>query len=432
MILLNIAAIPDTIPIQNVDYDFVNKRVKIAENLSEYSFTKHKVPTRARVVVSHKIRDTILETVNKEKANFTIIGWSGKPPQPRIMFGYNIDDIIQFAHSDVAILKGPIKGMIKTILAYPGYGDHADRAVEVSAYIAKEYGAKVTIVGLISPSKSEAVVKQETNRLAEIVRSYGVYAEEKVIRTKHPVGKLDSISKDYDLVVMGADEKWKLLRYAFGPIQDNLSKRVTKPLLLVRAIGEEEELISTSDMGEGKAELTPTPRPVREPVGVAQPVDDMGEPEDENPVEGEAAEEGDDTEVPHASITPSSVLELDAYDKEPEAENEDDIAGADMKTDPESSTGTDIPGSEPAEGPGGPGGPENTKLEDSAENQPVEDENKPETPADNDKILNGEPSIPEEMEDEDGTEEAEAELDAPEELLPTIENEGTDGGDRHD
>jgi nucleotide-binding universal stress UspA family protein len=424
MILLNIAAIPDTIPIQNVDYDFVNKRVKIAESLSEYSTTKHNVTTRARVVVSHKIRDTILETVNKEKANFTIIGWSGKPPQPRIMFGYNIDDIIQFAKSDVAILKGPIKGKIRTILTYPGFGDHADRATEVSAYIAKEHGARVTIVGLISPSKSEAEVKHETNRLAEIVRSFGVYAEEKVIRTKRPVGKLDGISKDYDLVVMGADEKWKLLSYAFGPIQDSLSKRVTKPLLLVRAIGEEEVMISTSDMGEGKADLTPTPRPVEAVVGVAEPVDDMGQPE--NNTSDENDDKGEDIELTHASISPPSVLEPDTPEKEPDPENDEDRSEAAGKSITGPATGKDELVSDIAEVPG------KDDSNGSSDIQPDEAANSSETTTDDDKILNVEPSIPEEMEDEDGAELPTPDADTPLDDLHGIEHDRFDGGDEHD
>ena len=71
-------------------------------------------------------------------------------------------------------------------------------------------------------------------------------------------------------------------------------------------------------MGEGKDELTPTPRPVKEPVGVAEPVDDITEPEEQETEE--AAGEADETETPYASITPPSILEPESTgpDNEPD------------------------------------------------------------------------------------------------------------------
>jgi nucleotide-binding universal stress UspA family protein len=319
MILLNIVRIPDNFPIQNVGYDFVKRRVETAETLSEYSTTKHNLQTRARVVVSHKIRDTILDTVNKEKANMTIIGWSGKAPRSRIMFGYNIDDIIQVASTDVGVLKGPMKGELKKILVVPGYGLHAMRSAEIASYLARDTNAQVTIVGLLTPDKTETEVRDETKQISNICRSLGVAPEEQIIRTKRPVGKLVTLSKEYDFMIIGASDKWKLLRFAFGPIQDALARKATIPLLMLRAWQKEEKMLSTSKLGDeddekkvGKArparELIPVPHPIPRPVVGDEKADDEGTTEPE-PDEGTAEEGGEsgDGSAPQAYPAPEAV-----------------------------------------------------------------------------------------------------------------------------
>lgn len=285
MILLNIAAIPDTIPIKNVDYEFVNRRVNTAKELSDYSAGKFNIITRARVVVSHKVRDTILDVVKKEKANITFIGWSGKPSSRRIMFGYNIDDIIQYAKSDVVVLKGPIKEKINRILLLPGFEHHGDRSAEIAAFVAKDHNATITVVGLVTPDKSEIEISSETRRISEIIRKIGARVEEHVIRTKRPIAKVTEMTANHEFLIMGASEKWKLLRYAFGPLPDSIAKKVNIPLLMLRAYEKEETLLSTSLLGEGKEAKEPKPKSEKSKT-IIEP---LPEPEDDKEDKKETA-----------------------------------------------------------------------------------------------------------------------------------------------
>jgi nucleotide-binding universal stress UspA family protein len=434
MILLNIAAIPDTIPIQNVDYDFVNRRAKIAEELSEYSTKTHNVITRARVVVSHKIRDTILETVNKEKADITFLGWSDKPPRSRILFGYNIDDIIQYAKSDVVILKGPIKGDVNNILVLPGFHHHGDRVAELSAYMARDKNAKVVILGLVTPDKTETGVKTETRHFADITRSFGVEVEELVIKTKRPVQKIIKLSKDYDFMLIGAGERWKLLRYAFGPIPDSVARKLEIPFLLLRAYGKEEKMISTSQLGEDKDEESKEEKK-DEVVGVATPIPDekldLPQP------------------VPTPTPVPVPVEKEEAVPDEEEKSISDDTA-----------TGADTVSEETKEDEGKPGEVDDGDEADYDEDEEIEgavsesgddtgtkpdgkkdsdsDTNEQEVPRDGHSPEEGDKksgetdtaeSVPEELKD-DEAEDAKDEEDAEEQNKKQTESEGT-GSDGH-
>ena len=81
--------------------------------------------------------------------------------------------------------------------------------------------------------------------------------------------------------MIGASDKWKLLRYAFGPVQDSLSKKVEIPLLMIRAYEKEEEMLSTSELGEGKEEkkIAKGKKMEKEDITpMAIPVDDDGNP----------------------------------------------------------------------------------------------------------------------------------------------------------
>jgi amino acid transporter/nucleotide-binding universal stress UspA family protein len=355
MILLNIAAIPDTIPIKNVDYEFVNRRVKTAEGLSEYATSKHNIITRARVVVSHKIRDTILEIVNKEKANITIIGWSGKPARSRILFGYNIDDIIQYATSDVAVLKGPIKGEIKKILLIPGDGIHGQHAAEFAAYLAHDNNATVSVAGILTPEKAESDIRAETRVITDIIRNFGVQADEKIITTKRPVATIISTANDYDFLMLGASEKWKMLRYAFGPIQDSVAKKAEVPFLILRAYEKEYRMLSTSELGDEdeKIKILPTKSPKPEIPQAVQPPE-AESTETETPSEG-----GEVSPAPMAmpvddpSETPDSTDETNTENpNNPSSVSEPEQTGSNQESgniSPDENPGTqdeDSPGSD--------------------------------------------------------------------------------------
>jgi nucleotide-binding universal stress UspA family protein len=359
-------------------------------------------------VVSHKIRDTVLEIVNKEKANLTIIGWSGKPPRSRIMFGYNIDDIIQFAKSDVAVLRGPLKSKLDRILILPGFAHHGERTAELASYLARDYGGTITVVGLLTPDKAEVVVKQETQQFVEMIRKFGVAADEKIIRTKRPVGKLVKLAHDYDIIMMGADERWKLLRFAFGPIQDSVAKKAEVPLLLLRAYEKEEKMISTSDMGEGREE-EPKPMVKAVPVPVSVPVPTVAEPAEEQVEDGEAQTGSEDQEIEtsHTSQTPivieDSNLEEDeiTYASEPTAT----APGIDQLN-----TLEKYPGEETQEedetGYKSGSEIENATLADVTLNTSSQIESEgPQTSPNSNKKPQIEPPVPEELEDEEPEEE---------------------------
>jgi nucleotide-binding universal stress UspA family protein len=238
VVLLNIAKVPNNTPIRDVDPTFMQKHVAVAEVVKGYA-EKSGVTTRAKVVVSHTIGDTILAEGKAEKANLIILGWMGPKTTRKWLFGYNLDPVIQNAKCDVAVLKSGSFKEVKRIVFAAGYEVnelHSVRAARVAAMLAKRYNIPVEIMMLRRGGvPSDARAKEQLERLKGIFLKRGVGAVGEIVSTSDPVQAVTSKVTKVDLLVMGASDKWKSYRYAFGPMQDTISSRARSGLLYYRA-----------------------------------------------------------------------------------------------------------------------------------------------------------------------------------------------------
>jgi len=73
-------------------------------------------------------------------------------------------------------------------------------------------------------------------RLSELCSTHGIEHMVNVIKTESIEEAIVAESEYYDLIIMGAGRDWEQKTYAFGKLQDNLAKRIEKPILMVRRI----------------------------------------------------------------------------------------------------------------------------------------------------------------------------------------------------
>jgi len=233
--LLNIIEVPEALPLDAIDFTYVmeqrhalGKLRKIARDLG--------VRVTAEVLVSHKVFDSIVETIKERKVDLMILGWTGRWRKGRIL-GTNIDRFVQYAPCDVVVFKtAGLEEKIKRILVMNAPGWHVSHATGYAILLAKEHGAEITIFSAIQREEEEEKERIYSSRLAEMCKTHGVPYSEKMVRVKSIVEEVLAESEGYDLLVLGATKEWRFRQFAFGAVQDQIARRALCPVLMVRKV----------------------------------------------------------------------------------------------------------------------------------------------------------------------------------------------------
>src|SRR3989454_36787 len=150
--LLHVIEVPPALPIDAIDRYFVSevrwnlgKLRKRAEELGAYA--------TARVEVSHKVIDTVLDNVREDETDLLILGWRGGWRKGRIL-GSNVDRFVQEAPCDVVVFKSVgLKEKIERILVMNAPEWHVSYATGYAILLAKKHRAKITILSAVQTDR---------------------------------------------------------------------------------------------------------------------------------------------------------------------------------------------------------------------------------------------------------------------------------------
>jgi amino acid transporter len=231
--IMSVVEVPSTLPLKSVRFADMDDTIKKVQRFSRVA-RRRDVETRILLKVSHKVSENIIEAIDEDDVDFLILGWRGKHTKRGIL-GTNLDYIVQRAKCDLAVFKTRgLKKSPKRILILSNSGIHTQYATGIASMLAKEYDAKVTILAVNEPGHSGDAELKQAQKLAELCKEDDVDYEIKSITSSSVIGAVTEESKEYDLLVLGASQLWKMRKYAFGPVLDKLCKEVEIPVLMLR------------------------------------------------------------------------------------------------------------------------------------------------------------------------------------------------------
>src|SRR5437867_1416082 len=197
----------------------------------------------ARVEVSHKVFDAIIDNIREGDTDLLVLGWKGGWRKGRIL-GANVDRFVQEAPCDVVVFKSAgMKPKLDRILVLNAPEWHVSYATGYAILLAKKHRAKITILSAVQTDLELEKERGYSARLAEMCRTHGVPFEEKFVKIRNIVDMVVEEAKGYDLLVLGASSEWRLTQFAFGPMQDQIARRTDIPMLMVRKVRRKEERV---------------------------------------------------------------------------------------------------------------------------------------------------------------------------------------------
>ena len=233
--LLHVVEVPETLPVDAIDRFYLSE-VRWSLGRLRRRAEDAGVAVTARVEVSHRVYDAILDNVKEEDIDLLITGWKGGWHRGRIL-GSNLDRFVQEAPCDVVVFKAAgMKEKLDRILIMNAPEWHLSYATGYAILLAKKHKAKITILSVVQTDLEAEKERAYSARLAEMCRTHGVPFEEKMVRMRNVVDTVVSEAAAYDLLVLGASSEWRLTQFAFGPMQDQIARKTATPILMVRKV----------------------------------------------------------------------------------------------------------------------------------------------------------------------------------------------------
>src|SRR5947199_3397302 len=182
--LLHVIEVPPALPIDAIDRAYVSevryhlgKLRHRAEELGAYA--------TARVDVSHKVVDSILDNIREDETDVLILGWRGGWRRGRIL-GTNVDRFVQEAPCDVVVFKSAgLKPKIERILVMNAPEWHVSYATGYAILLAEKHRAKITILSAVQTVRELEKERRYSALLAEMCRTHGVGLMEKFVQARN-------------------------------------------------------------------------------------------------------------------------------------------------------------------------------------------------------------------------------------------------------
>ena len=243
--LVHVVEIPDTLPLDAIDPSYHRGVEKEMRSLIQ-AMGDQGIEARARVVISHRVEEALLDEVKEEEPDLLVLGWHGRRGVGRVL-GTTVDHMVQHAPCDIVVLKTTdIKPVLKRILVFNAPAWHVTFATSYAILLAKKYDAEIVLFSAVTTDKELETEQAYSARLAEMCKTHGVKHYEEFAKVKNIVEAVVEESRNYDLLVMGAGPELKVKEAVFGKVQDQIAARSPVPVLAVRKVRGPDVLTSSS------------------------------------------------------------------------------------------------------------------------------------------------------------------------------------------
>jgi len=228
-----VVEVPRAMPLEAISKDYIDELSTGLKKVSKVAPSTVRV--RPVVSVSYDIAGAILDQVHHDAANLLVVGWKGTKRLGRTILGRNLDEVVRKAPCDLAIIKTKrLNKNIERILLVSGGYFETRKALLLALPIAREYGARIEILNVVTDERLIELARGNAERLKKMCDRVKVESEVHTMRSKSLGNTVLERATHYDLLVMGAGDTPGLEKTLFGNVYDRIIRSVETPVMLIR------------------------------------------------------------------------------------------------------------------------------------------------------------------------------------------------------
>jgi len=241
LVLVHVITVPKQAPlrvgqqfIKRVRDDVLDEAVEIAEN--------HDLPVSSVMRIARKPAKGIIDEVEERDIDMIVMGWKGSSKHSEAILGSNVDKILRDADCDIAILRGDNFGEAENILLPVAFPQSAKLMLDIGKVFEEEQGSKINICHVIPPkiNNNKEAKEERLESLYEVINEDKNEESEAPKRTinvqvsKSVVSQIVRLSKESDIVVLGAAEEGWFRKMVAGSRTEQIARLVKGNLILVK------------------------------------------------------------------------------------------------------------------------------------------------------------------------------------------------------
>jgi nucleotide-binding universal stress UspA family protein len=246
--LVHVVSVPTQTPLEAGRMQFEQRRKEretILDVASRHA-AEQGIRARASALVAHSVPSAILSVADIEEPDLILMGWNEHVRGSRTR-GANVTGVVKGANRNVLVLKDNGLGEINRILVPTAGGPHAKLGLRVAHDLAAGCGASVTAM-TVQVGRGYSAARSEFDHesmhffqdLAEeyardALRDAGVEADIAAVIDTDVSNAIVKAAADYDLVIIGASNEWRLRQWLFGSLPDKVTTHSPASVLMVRS-----------------------------------------------------------------------------------------------------------------------------------------------------------------------------------------------------
>lgn len=256
--LATVYSYPDFATPPPVAYD-LSGFIRVSEKYLRSCISDYGLPETTTIVVKEgEPAETILEHSKSEDIECIALSSHGRGGLGRWLLGSTTTKIVRASTKPVYILKAnsfPSPPSLSKILVCLDGSRSAERALEVAARIAECHGSEITLFRAVdffpySAAAYQAFIEsKKKDCLKYLVQVASRYPNLKMKRSMEVVSAVQGIlenAPEFDLVVLASHGLSGLERWLLGSVTEKVMHKITKPLLVVRALSQSNENLAPS------------------------------------------------------------------------------------------------------------------------------------------------------------------------------------------
>jgi uncharacterized hydrophobic protein (TIGR00271 family) len=232
--IVMIHLVPEQLPLES-GRSQAQEKLDLLEQVITYA-ESFGVPVEGITRLARNIPQGILDTISEESAQLVVMGWNARNPDEQAQgLGHILDEILENAACDVAVLKGDWSQEADTVVVPVAGGPHAPRAADLALALTAD-GSPLTLLNVVRESDGASAVEEAESMLLAIRQELHdpLRVLPTVVKAPTPLAGIVQAADEHDAILLGASEIGVLDRQLFGELPLQIAAQSEARLALVR------------------------------------------------------------------------------------------------------------------------------------------------------------------------------------------------------